>query len=243
MIADLRGLRILNTRPYGQQEALSQLIVDAGGVSIECPALAIEAVKQLNFLKELGDLAFIDQAIFISCNAVHYFFDALDAHMIQWPESIRVIAIGRSSAKALAQRAVRVDEVPLLANSEHLLLLDSMHAVQNQTIALVKGEEGRAIIAETLISRGARVLPINIYRRVLPDINQDFLHALWHDDAVDVIVFTSEQAIVNLFCLFDIKSHDWLRQKVCWVVSERLAKAAGRLGIKEIRIIKGLIYD
>ena len=37
MIPDLNGLRILNTRPYGQNAALSQAIADAGGVAIECP--------------------------------------------------------------------------------------------------------------------------------------------------------------------------------------------------------------
>ena len=194
-------------------------------------------------LQVLTNLPQINQIIFISSNAVRYFFDQLDERKIQWPESIRVIAIGRSTADALTSRGVRVDAVPLLANSEHLLSLESMQSVKNQTIALVKGEGGRTLIADTLIARGAHVLSITVYRRVLPKTKQDFLDALWREDAVDVIVLTSKQAMVNLFRLFDINAHDWLCNKLCWVVSDRLAKAAAHMGIKEIQIIKGLIYD
>lgn len=243
MIASLKGLRVLNTRPRGQNKLLSQIILTAGGVPIECPALEIEGIEPANFCQDLGDLARIGQFIFISSNAVHYFFDLLDAHHMQWPESPRVVAIGRSSAAALHLRGVRVDEIPELANSEHLLKLESMQLVQNQLIILVKGEGGRTMIADTLISRGARVLEVIVYRRILPKINQDFLHTLWHEDAVDVIVLTSEQAMINLFCLFDINAHDWLKQKRFLVISERLATAAARLGIKEIQIMKGLIDD
>jgi len=233
------GLRILNTRPAGQNESLSQAIKAAGGVPIECPLLAIEPVESTSdSISALGNLSTIQQAIFISTNAVHYFFAGLEAFNLKWPSIIRVIAIGSSTARALNNRGVRVDDTPVLTGSESLLQLASMQNVKNQLILLVKGESGRELIAETLVSRGATVLPMAVYRRVPCVANQEVLRSLWRQDAVDVIVFTSEQAMHTLFSLVGEKAHTWLAGKPCWVISDRLAVIAAKLGIKNIKVEK-----
>lgn len=233
MMQDWKGLHILNTRPIGQNKGLSQAIRDMGAIPIECPAIAIEPVEN-NWIDQLSDLSLIRHAIFISTNAVHYFFDGLEASQCNWPISIRVIAIGRATADALALRKIRVDEVPLSASSEDLLDLESLQHVENQPIVLVKGENGRDLLADTLKMRGAMVLPIAVYRRVVPAISQQYIQSLWHEDAIDVIVFTSEEAMHNLFCLFGKRAHAWLQSKICLVKSERLATAAARFGLKKI---------
>ena len=229
---DWKGLRILNTRPLGQNEALSQAISDAGGIPIECPALAIEPVDN-DWWRALGDLASIDWALFISTNAVQFCFERIQV----WPESIRVAAVGQATANALRHRGVRVDEVPLFASSEDLLNLEAMQHVHDKTILLVKGENGRPLLADTLTQRGAIVRPLVVYRRILPVVDPVNIESLWHDDAVDAIVFTSEEAMHHLFQLFGQKAYDWLRSKPCYVKSERLAKAAADLGIITIIII------
>ncbi len=228
---DWKGLRILNTRPLGQNKAFSQAIRDAGGIPIECPALTIEPVDN-DWWSALGDLAAIDWAIFISTNAVQFCFERLK----NWPESIRVAAVGQATANALRQRGVRVDEVPLVASSEDLLNLEAMQHVHDKTILLVKGENGRALLADTLTQRGALVRPLAVYRRILPVVDPAYIESLWHEDAVDVIVFTSEEAMHHLFQLFGHKAADWLRSKPCWVQSKRLAKTAADLGIITITI-------
>lgn len=229
---DWKGLRILNTRPLGQNKALSQAIRDVGGVPIECPALAIEPLED-GWWRTLGDLNVIDWAIFISTNAVQYCFERLH----DWPESIQVAAVGQATARALRQCGVRVDAVPLFASSEDLLNLEAMQHVRDKTMLLVKGEHGRALLADTLIQRGALVRPLAVYRRVLPRGNQDDIDALWHDDAVDAIIFTSEASMHNLFQLFGPHASDWLRSKPCYVKGKRLAKVAADLGILTITSI------
>ena len=233
MMHDWKGLRILNTRPLGQNKTLSQAIRNVGAIPIECPALAIEPVEN-NWSDQLTDLSLIKNAIFISANAVHYFFDGLKAQHRDWPASIRVFAIGMATADALTRREIRVDEVPISASSENLLDLESIKHVINQRVLLVKGENGRDLLADTLKMRGAEVFPVAVYRRVLPPINQVYIQSLWREDAVDVIVFTSEEAMHNLFCLFGKKAHAWIISKICLVKSERLATAAARLGLKKI---------
>lgn len=229
---DWKGLRILNTRPLGQNQALSQAIYDAGGIPIECPALRIEPIHS-KWWRVQEDLRSIDWAIFISTNAVHYCFEKINV----WPDSIRVAAVGEATANALRQRGVRVDEVPLISSSEGLLSLEAMQRVYGQTILLVKGENGRTLLADTLVHRGARVRLLAVYRRTLPVVESAYLQSLWHDDAVDAIVFTSEEAMYHLFQLFGYEASHWLRSKPCYVKSERLAKTAVHLGINSVTIL------
>jgi len=233
MMQRWKGLRILNTRPAGQNKKLSEAIREVGAVSIECPALVIEPV-QYDVVAQLNDLSLFDKAIFISANAVTYFFDNLQAGHLNWPTSIQVFAIGSATARTLESRGARVDEVPLLATSEGLLDLKPIKKVSQQRILLVKGEGGRDILATTLKQRGATVVSIAVYRRVLPILQQDNFQSLWRKDAVDAIVLTSEEAMHNLFFLFGEAAHAWLRSKICIVKSERLAAAAASFGFTSI---------
>ncbi len=225
----MKGLRVLNTRPIHQSARLNQAILDAGGIPVGFPALAIHATE-LNWLSELPDLATIDQAVFTSANAVQYFFAAVKA----WPATINVIAVGSATAAALQQHGIQVHHVPDIADSEHLLALDCLQSVHKQTILLIKGRDGRPLIAETLTSRGARIIPVPVYQRDLPAVSQEVIDSLWQDTAVDIILFTSEQAMHNLFALLPEEGRSWLRNMPCLVIGNRLADAASALGIKTI---------
>ena len=230
---NLNGLRVLNTRPLEQGLALHQAIMNAGGVSIHLPALAIVPTTT-DWLKTLPDLTSITHAIFISTNAVTHFYAALKQQQLVWPSTIQTTAIGSASAKALTTHHIRVDYMPSIADSEHLLQLNKLQQVRNQTIVLVKGDGGRMDIQRTLLQRGAHLIALDVYRRVLPDTSPTFLHSLWHDKLVDIILFTSQQSIHNLLVLFGEKARSWLCNIPCVVISERLAEAARHIGMRTI---------
>lgn len=236
---NLRGLRILNTRPLERGQALHQAICDVGGVSIDLPALAIEPTAN-NWLKNLPNLENINQAIFISTNAVTHFYSTIEQQRLAWPTTIKTTAIGSTTAATLAKWQIPVDHVPSIADSEHLLQLNPLQQVKNQTILLVKGEGGRMDITKTLLARGANLISVSVYRSTLPNTEQKFIHSLWHDDQVDIILFTSQQAMQNIFTLFGEAAHAWLCNKPCLVISERLAKAAFILGMQTIIVSR---YD
>src|SRR5580704_18706865 len=153
----LKGLRILNTRPLRQAQELSKKIMAAEGIAIECPTIEIQAMNT-NWLDYLPHLNKVDQAIFISSNAVHYCFTQLKLHDIHWPTSIKVIAIGRGTAKTLNDFNIPVHHIPDIPNSEHLLSAYSWQDLKNQTMLLFKGEDGRTLIEEGLLQRGAGVI-------------------------------------------------------------------------------------
>jgi uroporphyrinogen-III synthase len=235
MTNTLQGLRLLNTRPYPQSQPLSQALREAGGIVIECPALAIETLNT-DWLFTLPDLSTIDQAIFISANAAHHSIPKIIQQNINWPTSIQVIAIGKGTAQAINQYGLTVHLIPEQSNSEQLLAQTELQMITNQKILLFKGHGGRTLIADTLFKRGAKLTSLDVYQRVPPQLDHKYLRSLWRDDAVDIILWTSEQAMQTLFALFGKPAQTWLRQKPCLVLSERLKVAASSLGIETIII-------
>jgi uroporphyrinogen-III synthase len=93
-----------------------------------------------HWLKDLPNLNHVHQAIFISANAVNYFFKALQHHQLSWPLSIETIAIGQKSAEELVRFGINIHHLPKVADSENLLALPSLQQIKNQTILLIKGK-------------------------------------------------------------------------------------------------------
>ena len=233
----LRGLRVLNTRPLGQSEALSLTIEKAGGVAISCPALTIVPTL-FSWVETLPNLDKTDKAIFTSANAVHYFFKALSTAKIIWPAHIKTIAIGKATATRLEHSQIRVDFIPDMADSEHLLALAPLQEVIHQNILLVKGEGGREMIAGKLRQNGAWLTVLDVYKRCPPKIDHKEIETLWRNDAVDIILFTSHQAMQHIFNLFGMQAKAWLCHKPCLVISQRLAEAAADIGCKSILVCR-----
>lgn len=232
----LSGLRILNTRPLGQNKKLSKEICAAGAISIELPALVINHIKY-----ETPDLQQIDKAIFLSVNAVACFFDCLDQ---KWPKSICTIAIGEATKNALEERGILVDYHPESSTSEGIVKLDVLQEISGQKILIIKGVDGLEIISQAMIDRGGEICPVSVYERSLPAIDSEQTKRLRCDDAVDIIIITSVQALKNIFILFGESSLTWLRHKPCFVISPRIAKEAGRLGMHDIIVTEyKLIID
>ena len=244
----LNGLRVLNTRPSQSGMALSQSIRAAGGISIDLPALVIEATPD-DWLTQLPVLASIKLAVFISTNAVDYFFARLNE---PWPTSIQVIAMGDATAVALKKHGIHVHHCPIISDSENLLTLDALQHIDHQTILLIKGIGGRTLIADTLRARGTQLITLDVYKSVPPQFNPAQINSLWQDDSVDIILFTSEQAMRNLLFAFVGKGLSWLCNNPCLVISQRLANAAALLGMKTLVIsqhdsiltdLKGFMHD
>ncbi|MCE3046395.1 uroporphyrinogen-III synthase [Legionella sp. 16cNR16C] len=233
MKQSLQGLRILNTRPRKQAQTLSKEIEAAGGIAVECPTLEIEACET-GWLSSLPDLEQVQHAIFVSPNAAHISMQHLRVQQLHWPSDINVIAVGHGTAKTLKEFNILVNAVPTVPDSEHLLAIKSLQALKDQTVLLFKGEEGRTLIEESLVQKGANLFSVPVYRRVMPQIDEQFMKALWHDDLVDIILLTSEQSMHNLFKMLGMDAHPWLQQKPCLVISQRIAEKAASLGIKKI---------
>lgn len=232
--ANLQGLRILNTRPLMQAQKLNSIIAAAGGNVINCPGLAIEGMTFT-----LPNLETVNYAIFTSSNAVKYCSEYLRQCNIAWPIEIKVIAIGQATASALHQSNIDVAFIPNEACSESLINLDPLYQIENKVILLLTGAGGRQLIAPILRDRNAIVFEKPVYKRTLPTTcSQPYIQSIWQEKAVDIILFTSQQAMQNIFMLFGKPAQNWLRNTPCIVISQRLAHIAACLGIRKIIVCK-----
>lgn len=229
----LNGLRVLNTRPQQQARDLSRQIRAAGGIAIEYPTIQIMPLA-FTWLHNLAPLASIQKAIFVSTNAVTHFFAGLQSQHIPWPTTIQTFAIGTGTATALNQHQITAVYTPKIADSEHLLALSPLHNIQHQSVLIISGEKGRPLLDTSLRDRGAIVHNLAVYRRVLPEKNVQFTHALWQDDGVDIILMLSQEAMDNLFALFEEAARPWLLSKPWVVISPRLVDIARRHQVRTV---------
>lgn len=229
----LKGLRVLNTRPEAQAQELSHRIQAAGGHCITLPTVQIKATNP-DWLSLLPDLNTVHSAIFISANAVHFCFKLLAQSMQQWPESINVVAIGKATAEALLNYQINRADTPAVPDSEHLLKLDCLQNITNQTVLLFKGVGGRSLISDTLRQCGAQLVSLDVYERTMPQIEISKVNSIWQNDLVDIILITSEESLHNLFKMFGTEATPWLLSKTYLVLSERLAQSTALFGVAHI---------
>lgn len=229
---ELKGLTVLNTRPYDASRQLSAFIQAHGGHSIDCPAICIKPCDNqwTDTLPTHCDLAF-----FISQNAVKYSIEALKTHFIKWPTCA---AIGLKTAQALNTHQVSVPIIAEDATSESLLTHTALGKVNNKTVLIFKGSGGREHLMNTLKTRGAHVQEVNVYQRTCPKILPITCKNLWKKKGNFIILGTSVESIENIFTLFGQLAVQWLQQTPWLVLSERIKQKASASGVKCIYLSK-----
>lgn len=233
----LNGARVLVTRPQQQADALCELIEQRGGIAVRLPTLAIvaqpvDAVMQQT-LEQLADYQWL---IFVSRNAVDFALQANGGKIADLPNT-KLAAVGKATAKALAQAGIAVDLVPENDfNSEALLATPALQHVAEQRCLIVRGQGGRETLADSLRQRGATVDYLEVYRREIPAIDTRPVRQLLADKQLDAVTVTSAEALNNLMQMLDEPSLDQMRQLPLVVVSERIKHIAQQLGFKNIAV-------
>lgn len=235
--APLAGLGILVTRPAHQAEHLSNLIRQAGGAPILFPALEIVDIPDLQPLQ--GMIARLDQfdlAIFISPNAVNKAMNLIRAQR-KLPTHLQIAAIGKGSAKVLAQFEVKDVISPKQGfDSEALLALPELNAVTDKRIVIFRGDGGREVLGDLLVQRGAQVEYAECYRRIKPQVDNGKLLYLWARNELNAITVTSSEVLRNLYDLVGKLGQQWLKKTPVFVPHERIAEAARELGLQQVYV-------
>jgi uroporphyrinogen-III synthase len=238
LIKLLNGAHILVTRPSHQAENLSRLIDERGGVAVRFPTLAIVALDDSCTIQ--NTLAHLDRyqwLVFISANAVTMHGYYSDGGKIDRFKSVRIAAIGKATAQALALAGLPVDLVPESGyNSEALLAMPQMQLMKGQSCLIVRGEGGREELATTLRNRGANVEYLDVYKRIIPRVDSSQLSLLLVQDKLDVITVTSGEALQNLLIMLEEKYHQRLFEVPLVVVSNRIRQMAADMGFKRIAV-------
>jgi len=236
---DLKGLKVLVTRPGPQGELLCNRIDEVKGSSVYFPAIEIFPPDKLDLLhQQIKTLNQYDWIIFVSPQAVLQTAKVIHDNWPVLPE-IKIAAIGAGTADTLKNFKFPVAVYPKKEwNSEGLLELTEFKEVKGKKIAIISGEGGREFLENTLIKRGAAVTKMVAYKRCPPKDPAVFLQLL-KSHSIDIIVLTSNQGLENLEkCVIPDKQEELLHSIRILVVSERIAKYAEELGFKKIILAK-----
>jgi uroporphyrinogen-III synthase len=228
--AGLAGLRILVTRPAQRAASFLSLIQQAGGEAVAYPVISItEPQDTQSRTLALKNLPAYQMAIFISPTAVEKTFE----EVASLPATLNLVAIGKSTARAVRSYGCVLAFEAASHNSETLLALPQMQAAQirDQRIVIFRGEGGRELLADTLRQRGAVVDYADIYMRTLPEAEHLQTAQLKNLHAVCV---TSNQGLENLIVLCDDPA--LLKTLPLFVPGQRCADLAKNLGFRFIHI-------
>lgn len=233
--SNLGGLGVLVTRPAHQAQGLCRLIAAYGGRPVLFPVLTIEATidpaPARALLTEDWDLV-----VYTSVNAVQFAArlraPPVSAGILSGGRA-QVAAIGMATAQALTALECIPDLVPERHDSEGLLTLPAFTQPAGQRILIVRGEGGRALLADTLRKRGAQVAVAEVYRRGLPAVDVEPLLDHWDRD-VQVVTVTSGEILDNLLCLLGDVGRSRLCATPLVVISDRVRQLAIGLGIDQV---------
>lgn len=237
----LRGMRVLVTRPSPQGEKLCEQIQAQGGEATHFPTIAFapppDQAAYESALQQLGEQSWL---IFISPQAVYASVPELRRHWPVFPEKTKFAAIGAGTSAALREAGYRVAVQPAQEwTSEGFLALPAFQAIEGEKIAVIRGEGGRELIDKTLKERGAVLLPVIAYRRVLPAVRLD----LTQYTQFDTIVCTSADTLLNLKALAGEAGWPLIRDARVIVMSNRVKLIAQEAGFGQICVTQSASND
>jgi uroporphyrinogen-III synthase len=196
-IKSLQDVGVLVTRPRHQSLSLASAIKRQGGVPVRFATIEINARNAATVTEEAYRLPDPDITIFISSNAVR--------HGIQHADGAQIAVVGPASAAAVVAAGHKVDIMPAGGfDSEHLLTMAELFNVAGKCIRIIRGQDGRELLGETLRSRGADVDYLTVYTRTLPLYRADEVDALldeWRAGRINVVTVMSGATLDNLITL------------------------------------------
>lgn len=225
----------LVVRPAAQANQLVQMLRQLGHAPLCCPLLETRPGCDLPHLGDMLQEA--DLVIAVSMHAVHFAHYFLLQTGQTWPH-IDYFAVGQASADAFAEAGIQA-LCPADPRSEGLLALPALQGVSGRRVLILRGNDGRDLIARTLASRGALVHYCATYERHYPDLDGDALTRHWQGAGLDSLLITSGELLQRLLALVPGPQHPWLYDRLLVVPSPRVAEMAEGAGFTRIVIAQG----
>ena len=201
----LADVNILITRPVMPASRTATRLASLGATPLIFPTTIIEPPADVapldNALAKIGDYY---AAIFVSPSAAEMTLAPLGSIPKKLPSTLHVFAPGPGTAEELNIRGVANVEMPETSfDSEGLLALPLLQAsaIQGKRIVIFRGNDGRELLREALVKRGATVDPITAYHRRAPNTPPTGLLELLRTGKVNALSAMSSDAITNLIVL------------------------------------------
>jgi len=233
---------LIVTRPLAQAAAWVRDVQALGQGAASLPLIEIGAMEDAGPLRQawrhLHGMALV---IFVSANAVQHFMAAAPSGA-PWPDGVLAGSTGPGTSAAL--RGAGVHEAALVEpagdapafDSEALWARIAGRDWAGRRVLVVRGEDGRDWLADTLRARGATVDFVAAYRRRLPTLDaaeSALLRSALAAPAAYRWLFSSSEAVGNLQRL--APAADWSRSAAL-ATHPRIVSAARQAGFGEVEL-------
>lgn len=232
------GFLLISLRPVGGHDGLRRAAARAGGRVLALSPWRIEAHDDAAARRALREALGCPRVVFTSPAAVHA---AAALGPLKTKRGQLFLTVGEGTRRALARAGVPDAQAPTRMDSEGLLALPAMTALQRgDVIGLVTAPGGRGEIARQLTARGIGVRRADVYARVpvaLPAARIAQLHTLLDEAASPVfLALSSGEAFGQLLAEWPARASKALRRVTVIAASERLAGLAREQGFKRVRV-------
>jgi uroporphyrinogen-III synthase len=218
----LAGIGVLVTRPATQSSELVDAIEANGGIAVRFPVIEIIPRDAAEIDASTALLGDPDIVVFISRNAVEY--------GLSYSAGGLVAAVGPATAAALQAAGHTIDIQPVAGyDSEHLLAEPDLLDVAGKLVRIVRGSDGRELLADTLRERGAQIEYLSVYSRNIPEYNAAELAELerhWREIPIVVITVMSVESVRNLAALLPNSCREQLDGSSLVAPAARVLKVA-----------------
>ena len=220
----LTGTGVLVTRPKHQSRELTDAIEAQGGYVFQLPVIDIKERDAAAIKSGFADQPVPDIVIFVSRNAVMF-----GARIIE-PAKARIAAIGPATRSAIEQAGL---ETHIYAetgfDSEHLLQHPELENCNGKNVTIVRGNQGRELLADTLRARGAAVSHLAVYERTVAATDDDVLTQLasdWRAGSIDFVTVMSVDSLINLLKILPAECRELLEKSRLVTPSKRVIQTA-----------------
>lgn len=244
----LEGRHVLVLRAAHQNAAQCERLAQLGAQGVALPALAIEPVTEINTedywsLKDsIQNIDTYQIVIFVSPNAAEFAYEWIDSYWPQLPVGVDWIGIGQQTCKRLQSLDIPAWSVANGYDSESLLSDARLQNVAGQRVLILRGQDGRRLIYDTLTQRGAKVDYRTVYYRRCPRYSEQVIYEAVVAHPPAAILATSGEVLTNLLSIVGQLSTEQ-RQSIFLslliVPSQRIAELARGLGFTRVRVASG----
>lgn len=244
----LFGKKILITRAEEQSEELVDLLVEYGARVLTLPLLKFVLPDDLKPLDSaIDNLERYDWLIFTSANGVRFFFNRLKEREkdVRALKGIKIMAIGPGTKKEIEKQNITVDAMPEKFIAESVVEYFGNN-VEGKRFLLPRARVARDVIPRLLQERGGKVDVVTVYETVVPEIKKETLKALFEEEKIDVLTFTSSSTVRNFVQIAGKNVSKWLDGVKIACIGPVTAETARNSGINpdivsEEYTIKGIV--
>jgi hydroxymethylbilane synthase len=199
---DLRGARIVVTRPRRQAGPLIAALANRGAVPLALPTIRVEPIAETSLLDAALDEARrgkFEWIVFTSVNAVEIIARRLDAIAIR-PEqlaAVKVAAVGRATATAAVDAGLNLMLVPESATGDAVGGDLGRQVRPGARVLYPRSAIGREALPNALKAAGSDVVTIDVYRTLPePEVDTRVLDQVRRGE-IDMVTFTSPSSVRN----------------------------------------------